>query len=266
MMIHFIKTIGFFIVLFTTVLFYGQRDYGRIPNLPKDSLETKEDNDSYRPFNFNLTVKNMHLWRGYRVTDEAMTAANVYYESKNGKFKAGLWGGVGFAGNYTEFDYYLSYEHNNWTFAVWDINNYTDFPNAKIFNYDRAETSHFIDVSITHRLEQTPLQFSWSTIVQGRDTYINSNGDLRNAFTNYVEASYSIADGKNWNLSAYVGAAFSFVSDANFYGDETGFNNFGLSYTKDLKILDKYTIPLAATVMWNNLQDYGALQIAVDLF
>lgn len=265
-MIRFIKIIGLFMVLNTTALSYGQKDYGRILNLPKENLETKEDNDSYRPFNFNLTVKNMHLWRGYRVTDEAMTAANVYYESKNGKFKAGLWGGVGFAGNYTEFDYYLSYEHNNWTFAIWDINNYTDFPNAKIFNYDRAETSHFIDVSITHRLEQTPLQFSWNTIVQGRDTYINSKGDLRNAFTNYVEASYSIADGKNWNLRAYVGAAFSFVSDANFYGDETGFNNFGLSYTKDLKILDKYTLPVAATVMWNNLQDYGALQIAVDLF
>jgi len=90
-MVYFIKIIGLFIVLITTALSYGQRDYGRIPNLPKESLETKESDDSYRPFDFNLTVKNMHLWRGYRVTDEAMTAANVYYESKNRKFKAGLW-------------------------------------------------------------------------------------------------------------------------------------------------------------------------------
>jgi hypothetical protein len=75
-----------------------------------------------------------------------------------------------------------------------------------------------------------------------------------------------VADGKDWNLSVYGGAAFSFVSDAHFYGDETGFNNFGLTYTKDLKILDKYTLPVATTAMWNNLQDYGALQVAVDLF
>jgi len=58
-MVYFIKIIGLFIVLITTALSYGQRDYGRIPNLPKESLETKESDDSYRPFDFNLTVKNM---------------------------------------------------------------------------------------------------------------------------------------------------------------------------------------------------------------
>jgi len=42
MMIHFIKIIGLFLVLFTTVLSYGQRDYRKIPDLPKDSLETKK--------------------------------------------------------------------------------------------------------------------------------------------------------------------------------------------------------------------------------
>jgi hypothetical protein len=261
-----IKIIGFFITLIATTLSYGQRDYGGIPDLSVDSLETESAKEIYRPFDFNLTVKNMHLWRGYRVTDEAMTATNVYYISKDRKFKAGLWGGVGFAGNYTEFDYYISYEHKNWTFAIWDINNYTDFPDANIFNYDRAETSHFIDVSATYRFAKIPLEMTWSTIVQGRDTYINSNGELRNAFTNYVEASYLVADGKDWNLSLYVGSTFSFVSDTHFYGDETGFNNFGLTYAKTLNVFDKYALPIAATAMWNDLQEYGALQVAVDVF
>lgn len=265
-MIHFKRITGLFLVLMTTSLSYGQSDYRRIPNLPIDRLATEKTEELYRPIDFKLTVKNMHLWRGYRVTDEAMTAANVYYASKNGKFKAGLWGGVGFAGNYTEFDYYLSYENSNWVFAIWDINNYTDFPEANIFNYDRAETSHFIDVSVTYKLQPIPLQITWNTIVQGRDTYVNSNGELRNAFTNYVEASYIIADGKDWSLSAYVGASFSFVSDAHFYGNETGFNNIGLTYAKALNVLDTYTIPVTATAMWNSLQEYGALQVAVDVF
>lgn len=252
-----------FLCAFTSA--YAQGDDRSIPDLlPKDSLKTKEI--SYRPFEFNLTVKNMHLWRGYRVTDEAMTAANVYYTSKSGKFEAGLWGGVGFAGNYTEFDYYMSYSHKNWTFAIWDINNYTDFPDAKIFDYDRAKTSHFIDVSLTYAFESFPLQTSWSTIVQGRDTYVNSNGDLRNAFTNYVEASYIVAGGEDWSLSLYVGAAFSFVSNSHFYGDRTGFNNYGATYSKTLKVFDRYSIPVSATAMLNSLQDYGALQVAVNLF
>lgn len=264
-MIYSIRNFSLIGLLCAFVSANAQGDDQPIPDLlPKDSLETNEP--SYKPFEFNLTVKNMHLWRGFRVTDEAMTAANFYYTSKNGKFEAGLWGGVGFRGNYTEFDYYMYYNHENWTFTIWDINNYTDFPDAQIFNYDRAETSHFIDVSITYAFENFPLQTSWSTIVQGRDTYENSNGDLRNAFTNYLEASYIVADGKDWSLSLYIGAAFSLVSDSHFYGVKTGFNNYGATYSKSLKVFDKYSIPVSATAMWNNLQDYGALQVAVNLF
>ena len=263
-MLYKIRISGLILFLCTSTFMFGQGDYQPIPDLlPEDSLQTKK---TYRPFEFNLTVKNMHLWRGYRVTDEAMTAANVYYVSKDGNFKAGLWGGVGFAGNYTEFDYYISYDFKNWSFAIWDINNYTDFPEAEIFNYDRSETSHFIDVSVTYAFKEFPLQTSWSTIVQGRDTYITSSGALRNAFTNYVEASYVLASGRDWNLGLYVGAAFSFKSETHFYGDRPGFNNFGATYSKTLKVFDKYEIPVSATAMWNNLQDYGALQVAINLF
>jgi hypothetical protein len=263
-MIYYFRLLGVFLLLSVNLL-CAQRDYQPIPDLlPKDSLENKQE--PYRPFEFNLTVKNMHLWRGYRVTDEAMTAANVYYASKNGKFEAGLWGGVGFAGNYTEFDYYMSYNHKNWNFAVWNINNYTDFPNAQIFNYDRAETSHFIDVTASYKFDAIPLQLSWSSIVQGRDTYVTASGDLRNAFTNYVEASYVVAGGKDWNLGLFVGAAFSFESENHFYGDHPGFNNFGATYSKTLDVFGRHSIPVSATAMWNSLQDYGALEVAVNLF
>ena len=214
---------------------------------PDDSLEDKTNPS--QPFRFNLTLKNMHLWRGYRVTDESMAAANVHYVSKNGNFKAGLWGGVGFSGNYTEFDYYMSYSYKQWDFSIWDINNYTDFPNADIFNYDRAETSHFIDVSATYTFYEFPLQLSWSTIVLGRDTYTTTSGELKNAYTNYVEASYVVAEGKNWQLGLYAGAAFSFENESHFYGNQLGLNNIGATYSKSLMLMDDYPIPVRATAM-----------------
>jgi hypothetical protein len=46
-MIHFIKITGLFLVLITTTLSYGQRDYGRIPNLPLKSLATETAKDSF---------------------------------------------------------------------------------------------------------------------------------------------------------------------------------------------------------------------------
>ena len=222
--------------------------------------------NKYQPIQFHLTLKNMHLWRGFRSTDEALSTAELYYISKDKNFTAGFWSGVGFAGNYTEFDYNISYNYENWTFSIWDINNYTNFPDADIFNYDIEDTSRFIDVLVNHKFDKVPVQLTWSTIVLGRDTYIDSNGNLKNAFSNYVEAGYTLFNNRNSDLSFFVGAAFSFKTDTNFYGSRTGISNIELTYSKTVSLFKKIYVPVSAKAMWNNLQEYGALEVAVSLF
>jgi len=118
---------------------------------------------------------------------------------------------------------------------------------------------------LAYQFKKIPLKVSWATIVQGRDTYVDDNGDLKNAFSNYVEASYVILDKEDWSLAGFVGGAFSFMSDANFYGDHSTINNVGVIYNRDLEILE-YTLPVSATASWNPLQEYGAIQVAVNLF
>ena len=220
----------------------------------------------YQAFDFNLKVKTMHLWKGLRVTDAPVVDVDLNYTSRDGKFKAGLWGGAGVTGYYTEFDYYASYSTNGFSLAVWDINNSSDFPDADIFDYDRSTTSHFVDVTLGYKFKPVPLKLSWSTIVQGRDTYATDSGELRNAFSNYVEASYGLVQKKDWSLSAFVGGAFSFESEAHFYGDHPNVTNLGLIYAKEVTVLKKFTLPFAATAMWNPEQEYGAIEVAVTLF
>lgn len=235
-------------------------------NIVEERNEEEVEDDS-KLFHFNLQLKNMHLWKGLHVTDAPMTAVDLNYTSKNGFFKAGVWGGRGFNGDYTEFDYYVSFMHKGWSLAIWDINNYSDFPDAKIFDYDRSTTSHFVDVTLAYQFQKVPLKLSWSTIVQGRDTFINDDGQLRNAYSNYVEASYVILDKSNWSLSGLVGGSWSFApQEAHFYGDEPGITNVGFIYNRDLNIFDKFTLPVSATASWNPVQDYGAIQVAFNLF
>ena len=238
-------------------------------NIASDSItiDIKPDKkNKYNPVQFHLTLKNMHLWRGFRSTDEALSTAELYYISKDEHFTAGFWSGVGFAGNYTEFDYNISYKYENWTFSIWDINNYTNFPNADIFNYDIGETSHYIDILINYKFDKVPVQLDWSTIVLGRDTYRDSNGNLKNAFSNYAEVGYTLFQNKNSDLSLFVGAAFSFRTDTNFYGSRTGLSNIELSYSKTVYLFEKFNVPVSAKAMWNNLKGYGALEVGVNLF
>ncbi|TRX62625.1 hypothetical protein FNH22_00595 [Fulvivirga sp. M361] len=233
-------------------------------NTETSEAETSEQ-DTYHPFDFNLQVKNMHLWRGFRVTDAPMTGARVHYTSRNGKFDAGFWGGAGFNGDYTEIDYYVSYATNGFSIALWDINNYSNFPDAEIFDYDKSTTSHFVDLTIAYTFQQFPLKASWSTILLGRDTYVTESGGLENAYSNYIELSYNLLEKEHSTLNVSIAGTFSPRHDAHFYGSRT-INNFAITYSKEVKLLKELSLPVSAMALWNADQKFASIQIAIDFF
>jgi len=163
---------------------------------------------------------------------------------------------------YNPFDINLQVRN----FSVWDINNFTNYPNANLFNYNPASTSHFIDVTAGYQFGNSfPLSINWSTIVQGRDTYTKSNGQLANAYSNYVVLDYRIWKDGTSDLHIFAGGGFAFGRDENFYGSKPNIVNTGLTLNKDLKIFS-YHLPLAATAMVSPEHKYGALQLVFNVF
>ena len=239
--------------------------------LPEEAIQNNTDVDveeevAYQPFHVGLQVKNMHLWRGYKVTTAAMTGVDVHYASRNGKFSAGIWGGAGFTGEYKEFDYYLSYKFGAFNLAIWDINNFTGRESAKIFDYNPATTSHFIDVTLSYDFPTIPnLKASWSTIIAGRDFYVNENEEVINRFSNYVALEYQIYQNETVSLHLMAGGAFALGRQDHFYGAKPNLVNLGMIAKKTIEIAG-YQLPVAATGMWNPEQNYGALEIAVNVF
>ncbi|MFL9483246.1 hypothetical protein ACI6Q2_10760 [Chitinophagaceae bacterium LWZ2-11] len=226
----------------------------------------QSDTSKYQPIDFNLQVKNMHLWRGLKVTNAAMTDVDIHYITKDGSFKAGVWGGAGFTGVYKEFDYYVSYAHKGFTLAVWDINNFSNNDSAKIFDYKRATTTHFIDVTAAYAFgKKMPMKFSWSTIVQGRDTVTNNAGKLVNVYSNYLQFDCQVWQKDDVKFILYAGGAFAFGRQENFYGSKPNFTNVGFLVTKNLKIFN-YVMPASAMAGWNPEKNYGAVQVALNLF
>jgi hypothetical protein len=216
------------------------------------------------PVFVDASVKNMHLWRGYKVSTSTLSTINAGYQSKNDRFKAGFWNGSSFDGSYTEFDYYLSYTFKSGlNLSIWDINNFSDFPNANIFDYNPATTSHFVDVSVSYPI--TPaLSASVATIVLGRDTFFD-NGDLRNAYSTYLELNYRIFTQDDITVTGYAGGAFSPLNEAHFYGTQPGIVNLGLTAGTVVPIFSG-SFPISAQAMWNPQLNYGAMQLAIQLF
>jgi len=219
------------------------------------------------PFGINLQVRSLYVWRGFKVSNAPIADVDMhYYLTKDKTFTVGLWGAGDFTGNYKEFDYYIAYTKPRYAFSIWDVNNFTDFPNSNLFNYNPRSTSHFIDVRAMYNFgDRFPLTVNWATIVLGRDTHVKSDGDVSNSYSNYSELDYRLWKDGGSELHIFVGGGFAFGRQANFYGSKPNIVNTGITINKDLVVF-KHHMPVAATAMFNPEKKYGALQLIVNVF
>lgn len=216
-------------------------------------------------FSIDAGLKNMHLWKGYKVSEDAVATLNTSYTTEDGFFTAGLWYGSSFNASFTEFDYYVAFNFaDKLNLSIWDINNFSDFPNANIFDYDKETTSHFIDATLSYQATDR-LGLAWSTILLGRDTYVDDDGEVKNAFSTYTEVNYGLVQNENLNVKAFVGGGFSFLNEAHFYGSTPNIVNIGVSAARIVELFGT-GVPVSATAMWNPEQEYGAMQLSVGLF
>ncbi|MDR0574936.1 MAG: hypothetical protein LBG96_13085 [Tannerella sp.] len=226
-----------------------------------------------RPIGGLLQFKNVHLWRGQEVTDEATFATDIYYTNKKQNLRIGLWGGAGMSGKFKEIDYYVSYKLKGFTFALWDIYNFSpeaDYNNRQVFNYNARKTGHFIDLSITCRFQQKiPLKIYWATILFGRDRGILND---KNRYSTFVELSYPVVRNNIVNLDFGIAGAFALnkgnnvrgnKTESHFYGDSPGIVSVNFIIFKTLDLWG-YKLPISVTPVWNPEKNYANIQLALN--
>jgi hypothetical protein len=233
-------------------------------------LAQAQDTPASGALDMHLQVKNMHLWRGYAVTESPMTALDVAYVCPSKNFKIGVWGGAGFNGDYREFDYYLAYNKGGFKFEVWDIFNFSPGMPTKLFDYDQKTTSHFIDVTLGYQFGKSfPLYLSASTIVYGRDLEPIASIPPRygdNRYSTYIHAEYPVYSGNGYDLKLYLGGAVALAGQTqNFYASKTNIVATGFVVSKNVT-LGSYTLPVSATALWNPELNSGNIQLALNLF
>lgn len=223
---------------------------------------------------FHLQLKNMHYWRGFAVTTSPLLASNLYYQSPNGQWQAGFWGGMGYDGNYREFDYYIAFSKGPFSASLWDIYNFSspEIAGRGFFDYNNRTTGRFLDLTVGYNFEKyLPLKVSASTILYGRDSeiiedpnVIERTGRLR--YTSYVEARYTILKKETYELQGFIGGAIALRgTEDTFYTSRNGINFIGLQYHKVVKI-GEYSIPVQATPAWNPNADHAYMEVAISFF
>jgi hypothetical protein len=172
------------------------------------------------------------VWRGCDFGGSPSIQPHIEFSCN--KFSAGTWGA--YATNYTgiqEADLYLSYSINDMiSFGFTDYYYPDDTASYKYYDYGKNSTGHILEVMATlSGPEKLPL----SLLVAG-----NLYGD--NDHSIYVELRYSFT-----LFDVFAGL----TPAAGIYADGFGVVNTGITVKKEIKITDRFHLPIQCSFVTN---------------
>lgn len=211
-----------------------------------------------------------YVWRGL-ATYAALGDQNVLAPSFQPAFslnykglELGTWGSIDFTGTYKELDLYLSYTLKGFTGTVtdyywagdWIVNNY--------FDYKKDSTAHYIEASLGYKGEKIPLSIMVATMIYGADKQFED--PVKNNFSTYIELGYTFTV-QEYDLDLFLGMTPMDGLYGDGYGEKGGFAvvNAGITGSRDVKITEKFSLPLSASVIANPQAKKLFLVFAVSL-
>lgn len=222
----------------------------------------------------DLRIANNHMWRGIEVSDGLVMCSSLGVHDKNGYVKVGVWNGTNVTGKYKELNFFAEFTVQRFRLAFWDTYNfstYADYNNKEFFNYKAHTTGRFLDCILSYNFgRRFPLTLTWSTILFGRDRYNLYSVGSKQRYSTYVAAEYRCLDRQRWTIDASVGGTFTLANKtgdrSTFYSSRPGVIDVRATVTYDVKISDRYNIPVSSTVMFNPVENRAYFQIAAKVF
>lgn len=186
---------------------------------------------------------NRYVWRGTDFGNSPSVQPFISYSLKG--FEVGTWGSFATNGaDMQEVDLYASYSFLEDMISV-GVTDYF-FPSSlvmknKYFEYSEDKTGHIIEGNLNlNGGENIPISLSLNYNFYGID--------VDNSF--YFELGYS-ATCKNVNIDVFAGATTGQGIYLTPDGDGFSFVNIGLTASKELKISDKWSLPVFGSLITN---------------
>lgn len=208
-------------------------------------------------FNVQGDIVSSYVWRGMYQSGAAFQPTLGLCA---GNFSFTAWGSVDFTGQgHKEADITASYSIAGLTVSLADLwwagqsGIKNDHENGRnyYFDFDKNSTDHIVEAGLSYVLpvERFPLSVSWYTMLWGGDKKLTAKGELKQAYSTYLEAAYPFTV-KGVDLVAAIGCS-PWKSQTNYYNDRFAVTNVYLKATKVLGITDKFSIPIFVQTIWN---------------
>lgn len=193
------------------------------------NIHTQEEEKS-SPFDIGGDLVSAYIWRGTQLGTGP--AVQPYLSYSIGGFEIGGWGSYSFgASSFAEADIYLSYG-----FGFGLSIGVTDYylPGLKYGDYSVDNGSHAFEINLGYEIKGFSIAANY---------IVNEAGGIGSAGNDlYFEAGYSFS-----YFGIHVGAGDGWHTSTGKFE----VTNIGLTAAKDIKITDKFSLPLSGAVIWN---------------
>lgn len=195
----------------------------------------------------NADFVSRYVWRGLLFSPSPNIQPYATFTCNN--FSIGAWGSYGLAENYAEVDLFMSYQLKKFTFTVSDYYapaDETDPSSYKYFEFGSKKTQHAVEGSVLYSVNDH-WSATLSTFFYGNDR--DSVGD--NFYSTYLELAYAFSLNEN-NFSVFMGG----TTGEGYYAEEAAVVNAGISFSRNLELTDKFSIPLTGSLIFNPKADH----------
>ncbi|MBP7497393.1 MAG: hypothetical protein KA792_07000 [Bacteroidales bacterium] len=220
-------------------------------------LLRSQDNEEQAKININkgADLMNRYVWRGADYGASPSIQPYLSLTAKN--FELGSWGSISSLGNYAEIDLYAKYSFKgisiiatDYFFPVENAKNSLNM-NNKYLEYDNKKTFHTIEAALQYKgNEKCPVSIYAGTFIYGNDKNWgydkDKDNDLKNYYSTYIELGYTFKI-NNENLDVFMGL----TPEAGAYGNTFGVINAGFTGYKNIKLTDKFELPVKASLICN---------------
>lgn len=199
-------------------------------------LSAQNDSVSACSVSANVDLMSRYVWRGQQYGSGPSIQPGLSGTWKD--FTLGFWGAYEVvASGSQETDFYLSKSMGAFTFALWDYWTYTDTEEPDYFNYSKNSTLHLLEAQVLiSGNEKLPFNLLGSYFFYGTDP----------GKSIYLELQYTKSI-RDMDMLLFAG----YQAKGTFYAKNAGFVNLGCTFSKQIEITEKYSLPLLLSMVIN---------------
>jgi len=204
---------------------------------------TKAQEDE-SPLTVSCALVSNYVWRG--AISSSTPNFQPYVSYGFGNFSVGMLGSTDFLGEYKEADLFVGYSIGGLSATIYDY----FWSTKKYFDYKNETTGHICEFELIFEPEAFPIRLYGATMFYGEDK--DEVDPSKNNYSTYFEIGYTF-DIKGNSIYPFIGI----TPFTGFYGENFSVINSGITFSRDIQITEKFTLPISTSLILNpSNQDY----------